>query len=151
MTTQRYVALFACSFFALCPLFAADAPANPAPGTNSLQLTLTTNWTDLFSGSDLSGWDKHLSRTDGKEIIPNEDPKNVFSVTNLADGPAIHVTGEVYGAITTQSEFENFHFRVDFRWGEKTLGTAPHRRSRFRHPLLRGRPAESRHCLDDLR
>ncbi|HEX7861871.1 MAG TPA: DUF1080 domain-containing protein [Verrucomicrobiae bacterium] len=88
-----------------------------AEATN--QLTLTTNWHDLFNGRDLTGWDKHLSRSDGKDIVPNEDPKNVFSITNLADGAAIHVSGEVYGAITTQAEFENFHFRIEFKWGEK--------------------------------
>lgn len=78
-----------------------------------------TNWITLFNGKDLSGWDKFLAREDDSDIVPNEDPRNVFSVTNLVDGPAIHVTGEIYGAITTQAEFENFHFRLEFKWGEK--------------------------------
>jgi hypothetical protein len=82
-------------------------------------LTPSTNWVELFNGRDLSGWTKYLARTDGAAIVPNEDLKNVFTVTNLADGPAIHVTGEIYGGITTESEFTNFHFRIEFKWGEK--------------------------------
>lgn len=106
----------------LASISAAEPPQTTrtnSPAAAAKPFILTTNWHELFNGRDFTGWDKHLSRADGKDIVPNEDPKNVFSITNLADGPAIHVTGEVYGAITTQSEFENFHFRIDFKWGEK--------------------------------
>lgn len=117
MTTPRIFRLLLAIWFLSGGVSkAADAPA--ADGNPNLP-QISTNWIELFNGRDLTGWDKHLSREDGAEIVPNEDPKNVFSVTNLADGPAIYVSGEVYGAITTQAEFENFHFRVDFKWGEK--------------------------------
>jgi hypothetical protein len=79
----------------------------------------STNWISLFNGRDLSNWDKFLAKRDATELVPNEDPKNVFTVTNLAEGPAIHVSGEIYGAITTHAELTNFHFKVDFKWGEK--------------------------------
>src|SRR5687768_2837835 len=107
MTSQSILRLIFALLIFCIPLRAAD-PTTPA-----------TNWVDLFNGRDLAGWTRYLARTDNAEIVPNEDPKNVFTVTNLSDGPAIHVSGEIYGAITTDSEFTNFHFRVQFKWGEK--------------------------------
>jgi hypothetical protein len=78
-----------------------------------------TNWVTLFNGRDLTGWDAYLSSETAEKLIPNVDPKNVFTVTNIDAQGAIRVSGEVYGAITTQREFENVHFRLDFKWGEK--------------------------------
>jgi hypothetical protein len=78
-----------------------------------------TNWIDLFNGRDLSNWDKYLASETAPKLTPNVDPKSVFTVTNLNGEPAIHVSGEVYGAITTRQEFDNMHFRVDFMWGVK--------------------------------
>jgi len=79
-----------------------------------------SEWKPLFNGKDLSGWDKFLASPNGSDpIIPNRDPKNVFTVTNLNGETVIHVSGEIYGAITTQDEFEDFHARLEFRWGEK--------------------------------
>jgi hypothetical protein len=75
-------------------------------------------WKSLFNGRDLDGWDKYLATSLASEpLVPNIDPKGVFSVTNVGGENVIHVTGEVYGAITTREEFTNFHFRVQFKWG----------------------------------
>jgi tetrahydromethanopterin S-methyltransferase subunit G len=77
-------------------------------------------WKPLFNGRDMSGWDKFLASPNGSDpIVPNRDPKNVFTVTNLNGEPVIHVSGEIYGAITTREEFTNFHARLEFKWGEK--------------------------------
>ena len=79
-----------------------------------------SEWKPLFNGRDLNGWDKYLSVPEGAgPIVPNRDPKNVFTVTNLNGETAIHVSGESYGAITTHDEFTNFHARLEFKWGEK--------------------------------
>jgi hypothetical protein len=78
-----------------------------------------SEWKSLFNGKDLSGWDKNLSSNDAKPSPPNADPKNVFTVTNLNGGGVIHVSGEVYGGISTHEDFENFHVRLDFKWGDK--------------------------------
>src|SRR5687768_13723392 len=57
-----------------------------------------SEWRALFNGRDLAGWDKHISVPDGAgPIVPNRDPKGVFTVTNLNGQMAIHVSGEVYG------------------------------------------------------
>lgn len=77
-----------------------------------------SEWKPLFNGRDLSNWDKYLATPKGAEpLVANVDPKGVFTVTNLAGENVIHVSGEQYGAITTQEQFTNFHFRVQFKWG----------------------------------
>src|SRR5262245_61717728 len=79
-----------------------------------------SEWKPLFNGRDLAGWDKYLSVPEGSApIVPNQDPKGVFTVTNLHGETVIHVSGEIYGAITSHDEFENFHARLEFKWGEK--------------------------------
>jgi len=75
-------------------------------------------WKPLFNGRDFDGWDRYLATPKGSEpLVANVDPKSVFTVTNLNGENVIHVSGEIYGAITTRGEFTNFHFRVQFKWG----------------------------------
>ncbi|MCM2372530.1 3-keto-disaccharide hydrolase [Aporhodopirellula aestuarii] len=57
--------------------------------------------------------------TKGTPLGLNNDPKNVFSVTEVDGEPILHITGEIYGGLTSLEEFENFHFSTQFRWGEK--------------------------------
>lgn len=65
----------------------------------------------LFNGKNLDGWYTFL-KTTGK----NSDPKGVFTVSK----GMIFITGEEYGCITTNEEYENYKLTVDFKWGEKT-------------------------------
>ncbi|MBI1840365.1 MAG: DUF1080 domain-containing protein [Verrucomicrobia bacterium] len=86
-------------------------------------------WTSLFNGRDLAGWDVWLGPKSGGYHDPktskesplglNNDPLHVFSVDREAGVPAIHVSGQVFGAITTREEFENFHLRIEYKWGTK--------------------------------
>ena len=86
--------------------------AEPAPASPK------SEWRPLFNGRDLTGWIKYLATPDSAQpLVPNVDPKNVFTVTNLNGENVIHVSGERYGAITTHDQFTNFHFRVQFQWG----------------------------------
>lgn len=66
----------------------------------------------LFNGKDLSGWYTFI-KDRGKDI----DPKNVFTIS---DG-LINISGEEYGCITTDEEYENYHLVVEFKWGERTF------------------------------
>jgi len=78
-------------------------------------------WRSLFNGRDFEGWDKYLAYEIGgeKPYGWNRDPKNVFTVTEVDGKPAIHVSGEIFGSLTTKEEFENFHLRLQFKWGER--------------------------------
>ncbi|MEX0884402.1 MAG: family 16 glycoside hydrolase, partial [Cyclobacteriaceae bacterium] len=59
----------------------------------------------LFNGQNLDGWYTFL-----KERGKNNDPKNVFTVKN----GIIHISGEEWGCITTEEEFEDYKLVVEF-------------------------------------
>src|SRR6056297_1832939 len=65
----------------------------------------------LFNGNDLSGWYTFIQDR-GRDA----DPKNVFTVQ---DG-MIRISGEEWGCITTEDEFEDYHIVLEFKWGEET-------------------------------
>ena len=70
------------------------------------------NKVTLFNGKNLEGWYKFVQNR-GRDI----DPKNVFTVQ---DG-MIRISGEEWGGITTNEEFENYRLLVEFKWGGKTF------------------------------
>ena len=89
----------------------------------------TPQWKSLFNGKDLSGWDTWLGpKSSGYQdpkkakeaaIGLNSDPLGVFTIVQKDGAPAIRISGEVFGAITTHEEFGNAHIRVEYKWGEK--------------------------------
>ncbi len=64
----------------------------------------------LFNGKDLSGWYTFVPG-EGK----NKDSRGVFKVEN----GLVHVSGEKFAFISTEKEYENYKFTVDFKWGQK--------------------------------
>src|SRR5437763_462783 len=110
--------MFRTRLLALAALAAALAinPATLAPGAQQKE-----QWTQLFNGRDLDGWDTWLGKP-YKATEPvglNKDPKGVYSVVTIDGKPAVRISGEIFGAITTKKEFENYHVRLQFKWGEK--------------------------------
>ena len=67
----------------------------------------------LFNGKNLQGWHSFLQN---RGI--NNDPNKVFTVNKKM----IRISGEEYGCIVTNEEYENYKLTVEFRWGEKTFG-----------------------------
>ena len=65
----------------------------------------------LFNGEDFTGWYTFIQDR-GRDA----DPKNVFTVQ---DG-MIRISGEEWGCITTENEYENYHLVLEFKWGEET-------------------------------
>ena len=113
---------------ALLAALAAAGPAAPAQET----------WRALFNGRDLSGWDTYMSKPDPawdvdgmsrdaqgnylEAVGKNRDPLGVFRV-EAADGrPAVHISGQGFGVMTTREVFGNFHVRLQIKWGEKRWG-----------------------------
>lgn len=88
---------------------------------------------DLFNGKDFNGWVKFIgvphkslqlslpkdSLGNYKEPIGANDFLNVFSVVPEDGEPAIYVSGRVFGTISTQNEYENYHITLQYKWGEK--------------------------------
>jgi len=68
---------------------------------------------ELFNCRDLTGWSLFIPHKDRSD--PRSDPKGIFKVEN----GLIHVSGEEFGALTTEKEYENYHLTVEFKWGTK--------------------------------
>ncbi len=89
----------------------------------------------LFNGKDLAGWDTWLGRPHKLTDVPglpkneqgdylqpiglNRDPRSVFSVVEVDGAPAIRISGETYGGLITREEYEDYHLRLEFKWGTK--------------------------------
>jgi hypothetical protein len=83
---------------------AASAQAKPSiPPHGKLLL--------LFNGKDFTGFDTLLERQG-----INSDPNKVFQV----EKGEVHISGEEFGGLVTQKEYENYYLRAEFKWGEKT-------------------------------
>jgi len=65
----------------------------------------------LFNGKDLTGFDILLQ---SKGL--NNDTDKVFQVEKRV----IHVSGNDFGGIVTQKEYEDYYLRTEFKWGDKT-------------------------------
>jgi hypothetical protein len=81
----------------------------------------------LFNGKDLTNFYTYLGAPakGEKPCGKNHDPKKVFTVQ---DG-MIRVSGEVFGGLTTDKEYGNYHLVVEYKWGEQTF---PPRKDRGR-------------------
>jgi len=91
-------------------------------------------WTNLLD-ENLSQWDNYLSyRYDegysgeipkdehGNDLLPigaNKDSLGVFTVVEENKEQILRVSGEIYGCVSTKEEYENYHFRLKVKWGDK--------------------------------
>ena len=83
-------------------------------------------WNTLFNGSDLKGWDTYLGvvRDDSMKTVDsipvglNKDPRHIFSVVTEDGQPALRISGQQHGGISTVEEFSNFHLVLEFKWGQ---------------------------------
>ena len=98
--------------------------SNKGRWTNLLSENLHENW-DVFIGAphatvkDLDGVDPN---SDGKNFTPlglNNDPKEVFTLKTIDGEQVLCISGEIYGAVISKKEYENYHFKAQFKWGEK--------------------------------
>ena len=69
----------------------------------------------LFNGKDFHGFDTLLE----KHGI-NNDPERVFQV----EKGMLHISGQEFGGLVTQSEYGNYYLRAEFKWGEKIIRRA---------------------------
>lgn len=80
----------------------------------------------LFNGKDLQGWDTYigpaydtsLKKFYGPSVGLNTDPDRVFTVIKDDGKPAIRISGEKFGGISTQQSFANYHLQLEFKWGK---------------------------------
>jgi hypothetical protein len=100
--------------------------------TTSFPALAASAWTDLLDAK-LTHWDVYLSFPGDamnaviadqapptlRPIGWNKDEKRVFSVIDLDGEPVLKITGEIYGAAISKQEYGNYHFRAEFKWGER--------------------------------
>lgn len=97
---------------------------------------ISKKWKNLFEGNPQDNWEVFIGaphatvkgldnidpKSDGKNATPlglNNDPKKVFSFETVKGENVLHISGEIYGALTTKQEYENYHLKLQFKWGEK--------------------------------
>lgn len=101
-------------------------------------VTAADTWKPLWNGKNLDGWSMFQAIPDaawdvpglkrdanGKYLEPiglDQDPLHVFTIGNVDGQPAIRVSGQGFGTITTKESFSNFHLRLQVKWGEKKWG-----------------------------
>ncbi len=81
----------------------------------------------LFNGKNLKGWDTYIgpaydsgqNKFSGTAPGLNADRFGLFSVVQTDAEPAIRISGEHFGGISTVESFENYHLRLEFKWGKQ--------------------------------
>ena len=102
----------------LAMLSAALLFASPS---HSADVAADDGWKNLFNGKDLTGWSTWVSMQPTSNAMKrptsvrglDSDPLRVFSVV---DG-AIRVSGQEWGAATSDGEYDHFHLKFEFKWG----------------------------------
>jgi len=113
------------------------APALLLSVSNAPALEATAaNWVPLLDAK-LSHWELWMgvphesvkdlppgtpTSPDGHKGTPlglGNDPKHVFTVSQEDGEPVLHITGEIFGGLTTVETYSNYQFRVQFKWGER--------------------------------
>jgi hypothetical protein len=82
-------------------------------------------WEYLFNGKDLSGWETYLGprfdslghRLKEPPIGVHSDPDHVFGVAEENGIGVIRISGQNFGSLYTNREFENYHLQLMFKWG----------------------------------
>ncbi len=87
--------------------FASGSELSPNEKTNNRKSGIK-----LFNGKNLDGWYTFI-KGKGRNI----DPNKVFTVKN----GLIVITGEEFGCLTTDKEYENYKLVVEFKWGDRTF------------------------------
>ncbi len=96
-------------------------------GTGKL-LAADSGWLDLFSGKDLTGWERWAWGSDAaKAKLPE--------VVNEEGRPAIKMRGVVNSydtLLTTAAVYENYHLRLQYKWTKSNTPLALVRYHRFK-------------------
>lgn len=80
----------------------------------------SSEWTELFNGANLNNWDKHIGTPlNGLDSVPGSSGvDDVFSVVEVDGENVMRIAGNVNAAIATKESFGNYHFKMEFKYGE---------------------------------
>ncbi|MEJ0106530.1 MAG: DUF1080 domain-containing protein [Bacteroidota bacterium] len=109
---KKYILLLTVIIFlGLLPHFIRKGNGN----LYSMAKTLRGGDTYLGPPSDDAG-----KRTSEIPIGLNKDPDHVFTIVKQNGENIIRISGNGWGGISTQKEYENFHLQLQFKWGALT-------------------------------
>lgn len=69
----------------------------------------------LFNGKNLNNWEIYTAPSAAKTADP------IFSIVQINGENIIHIPGEINASLASQEEYENYHLRLVFRWGDKVF------------------------------
>lgn len=86
--------------------------------------TATFSQKQLFNGKSLKNWDIFLGTpiTGFEDLAKKATPASTYSIVEMDGQKVIHISGDIFASLATKAEFENFHLRLEFKWGEKVYG-----------------------------
>lgn len=75
----------------------------------------------LFNGKNLKNWEISLGAPIAgfEELAKKATPASTYSISEVDGQKVIHISGEIFASLATKAEFENYHLRLEFKWGEK--------------------------------
>jgi Domain of Unknown Function (DUF1080) len=103
MLSSRLLLLFPLFGLIVAGLAVADDKKEPIRPTEIIK---------LFNGKDFTGLTTWLK--DSKR----DDPHKVFTVK---DG-VLHMSGDGFGYVATDKEYQDYHVSVEYKWGQRTDG-----------------------------
>jgi len=96
-----------------------------------------TGWVNLID-TNFTYWDNYLSYPlqegyngkvpkdkNGNHIAPiglNKPGYDVFSVVEQNKETILRISGEIYGCVVTKNEYENYHLKLQTKWGDLKTG-----------------------------
>jgi len=78
----------------------------------------------LFNGKNLKNWEIFLGSpiTGFEDLAKKATPTSTYSIIEMDGQKVIHVSGDIFASLATKAEYENYHLRLEFKWGEKVYG-----------------------------
>ena len=79
----------------------------------------------IFNGKNFKNWEIFLgSPVPGfEELAKKATSESTYQVIELDGQKVIHISGDINASLATKAEYENYHLRLEFKWGEKVYGT----------------------------
>jgi hypothetical protein len=82
-----------------------------------------TQWENYLSYRHKIGYDGKLPEDESGVLIEpvgyNKNESKVFSVIEEKGEPVLRISGEIYGCVYTRKEYENYHLKLQVKWGER--------------------------------
>jgi sugar phosphate isomerase/epimerase len=107
-------------FFLLFSMNGFSQKANKPTNLLDDKLTYWYKWMGIPHTS-VQGLPEGTAKGDGMNGTPMgmNDPKQVFKIITLNNEKVLRASGEIYGGLTTKSEYQNYHLRLKYKWGTK--------------------------------